>query len=183
MDVTRWKLENSICTLLRIELLFIQSVLYTLGGFVLLLCCIPILPIAMFVIHTIKGAKTRTWKGWLSLPKLLFTEILVALIRPFLFVYQHVCALKEILAVEWQMRWAQGNYKKLDGTPTTIPSQSELYNREYEILKGVLEEYDDDYYDEVYEEAEEVMATPIDTVSTEASETTDSTDTPKASAP
>lgn len=81
------------------------------------------------------------------------------------------------------MRWAQGNYKKLDGTPTTIPSQSELYNREYEILKGVLEEYDDDYYDEVYEEAEEVMATPIDTVSTEASETTDSTDTPKASAP
>lgn len=148
MDVTRWKLENSICTLLRMEILFIQSVLYTLGVFVLLVCSLPILPIAMHLIYIIKGAKTRTWKGWLTLPIHFFTEIIVALIRPFLFVYQQVCALKVMLAVEWQMRWVHGNYKKLDGTPTTIPPQSELDAREYNIIKGVLEEYDDDYIDD-----------------------------------
>jgi hypothetical protein len=138
------KPESAILTLLRIECLIVQGIVHLLVCLLLSILFIPLNPfVFMFLFYSRSEQKTRARK-FVRMPYWLFKGCIMAVISPFLVLYNSLKSLIVIPWAEWANRKRSGMPKKPNGEPLEIMSDDERVLLDAAYFCSVIKDYNDE---------------------------------------
>lgn len=138
------KHESAVRTLIRIEALAIQGVLYSAVVFCLAVIAIPLVPFSTAVSGWRHLSNPAIKHKLIRLPLWFGFGILAALSTPFILLAQSIRNIWQVSKTEWVTRWTTGLPKRADGKPAYVLSQRDKDAIDLAVTVGVLKDYNED---------------------------------------